>query len=312
MLAPTELVQARPDAITLGCLGSAGRWGILFRTKIRTRPPLSPFHRMTKGLRHGDVEFGLEVWSAITSAARNTFGDGIYIIGTDIQPGTYRNNGQQGCYYERLSGFGGILGETIANENTDSPAVVTISPTDRGFKSARCGIWSLISGTQPSQQNESSSFPSDQIPNPATEVPSPNGTSETQLGESQNSFSTYAAQLRSIVLSRSYQPIGNTWLVAADSEGNKLLIQQAACKNVVDGECQKLFIAFNDRFLGTDTFQPSWTVHDVAQERVGSFSAVYEDLSDPSRKPPPVKVIYTWDGQKLTASGTAPTRKSTP
>ena len=263
----------------------------------------------------GFASRGCGIWtqdlSAITSS-RNTFGDGIYIIGTDIQPGTYRNNGQQGCYYERLSGFGGILGETIANENTDSPAVVTISPTDRGFKSARCGIWSLISGTQPSQQNESSSFPSYQIPNPATEVPSPNRTSETQLGESQNSFSTYAAQLRSIVLSRSYQPIGNTWLVAADSEGNKLLIQQAACKNVADGECQKLFIAFNDRFLGTDTFQPSWTVHDVAQERVGSFSAVYEDLSDPSRKSPPVKVIYTWDGQKLTASGTAPTRKSTP
>ena len=260
----------------------------------------------------GFVSRGCGIWtqdlSAIT-ADRATFGDGIYIVGTDIQPGTYRNNGQQGCYYERLSGFGGVLGETIANENTDSPAVVTIFPTDKGFKSARCGIWSLISGAQPTPEEESNSSESEQVPNSAA-VPSPSSTSETQSGQVQSSLSTYAAQLRATVVSRGYQPMGNIWLVNADDEGNKLLIQQATCNNAPDGHCQKLFIAFNDRFLGTDTYMPSWAIRNIAQESVGSFSAVYEDLSDPNKRPPPVKVVYTWDGRKLTASGTPPTRKN--
>jgi hypothetical protein len=263
----------------------------------------------------GFVSRGCGVWtedlSAITSSG-TTFGDGIYIVGTDIQPGTYRNNSQQSCYYARLRGFGGVLGDIISNENTNSPAVVTIFQTDKGFKSSQCGIWTLLSGAQSSPQNENSSFPSYQSPNPATEVSQPRGSSETPAGESQNSFSSYTAQLRSAVVSRRYQPIGNTWLVAADADGNKLLIQQATCNSVPDGHCQKLFIAFNDRFLGTDTLMPSWAIHNIAQEGVGSFSALYEDISDPNRKPPPVKVVYTWNGQTLTAAGTPPTRKGIP
>jgi hypothetical protein len=163
-----------------------------------------------------------------------------------------------------------------------------------------------VNPQNPEQPNQSP--PMNPIPSPAKEAPAP----ETQTGESQTSFSAYVAKLRSVVVRRGFQPIGNTWLVDADSQGNKLLIQQATCNEVPDGHCQKLFIALEDRFLGTDTYLPSWSVHNVAQERVGSFSAVYEDFSDPDRKPPVIKVIYTWDGQKLTASGTAPTRTSTP
>jgi len=121
----------------------------------------------------GFVSKGCGIWSqdlsAITSN-RSTLGDGIYIIEIDIQPGTYRNNGQQGCYYERLRGFGGVLGDIIANESADSPAVVTISPTDKGFRSSRCGIWSLIPGAQPTPQNEGSSFPSYQTPTPTLDA----------------------------------------------------------------------------------------------------------------------------------------------
>jgi hypothetical protein len=78
---------------------------------------------------------------AITSQ-KPQFGDGMYIVGSDIQPGTYRTRtGSQGCYYSRLRGFGGTLGEIIANENTNYPAVVTITATDAGFQSSRCGTW---------------------------------------------------------------------------------------------------------------------------------------------------------------------------
>lgn len=70
------------------------------------------------------------------------FGDGTYQVGKDIQPGTYRTReGSPGCYYARLKGFGGTVGEIIANNNTDNPAIVTIKATDKGFESQSCGTW---------------------------------------------------------------------------------------------------------------------------------------------------------------------------
>jgi len=73
-----------------------------------------------------------------------SFEDGAYFVGTDIEPGTYRSSGSSGCYYARLSGFNGGLENIIANENTNTPAVVTIAPTDVGFESHRCGTWTRI------------------------------------------------------------------------------------------------------------------------------------------------------------------------
>ena len=70
-----------------------------------------------------------------------TFGDGIRIVGQDIPAGTYRTRGGSTCYWERLSGFGGTLGEIVANENTNGPAVVTLAGFDKGFRASRCGIW---------------------------------------------------------------------------------------------------------------------------------------------------------------------------
>jgi len=69
------------------------------------------------------------------------FGDGTFVVGADIAPGTYRNTEGQGCYWERLSGFGGTTGDILANDNASGPAVVTIFPTDKGFSSERCGSW---------------------------------------------------------------------------------------------------------------------------------------------------------------------------
>lgn len=78
--------------------------------------------------------------SAITTS-KTSFGDGTYIVGTDIQPGTYKSSGQQGCYYARLKGFGGTIDDIITNNNTDNPAIVTISASDKGFQSKSCGTW---------------------------------------------------------------------------------------------------------------------------------------------------------------------------
>lgn len=78
--------------------------------------------------------------SQITTS-KTTFDDGIFIVGTDITPGTYKNTGGQNCYYARLSGFGGSLDEIIANNNIDTSTIVTISASDKGFESNGCGTW---------------------------------------------------------------------------------------------------------------------------------------------------------------------------
>ncbi len=76
--------------------------------------------------------------SAITSN-KTSFGDGVFIVGTDITPGTYRNSGSPGCYYARLSAFD--TSAIISNDNTDAVAIVTIATSDKGFQSHNCGTW---------------------------------------------------------------------------------------------------------------------------------------------------------------------------
>ena len=79
--------------------------------------------------------------SAITQS-RTSFGEGEFIVGTDIQPGTYRSDGPGDCYWSRVSGWSHELTDVIANDNTAGPAIVTIAATDKGFTSRRCGTWS--------------------------------------------------------------------------------------------------------------------------------------------------------------------------
>jgi hypothetical protein len=78
--------------------------------------------------------------SQITKS-QTEFEDGMYIVGTDIQPGTYKNSGGDGCYYARLRGFGNGFGDIIANANPSGNAIVTIKASDKGFQSTRCGTW---------------------------------------------------------------------------------------------------------------------------------------------------------------------------
>jgi hypothetical protein len=39
--------------------------------------------------------------SAIASS-KTSFGDGVFIIGTDVAPGAYKGTAQRGCYWARL------------------------------------------------------------------------------------------------------------------------------------------------------------------------------------------------------------------
>jgi hypothetical protein len=73
--------------------------------------------------------------------SRTRFGEGTYIVRTDILPGTYRSSRGAGCYWARLRSFTGELSAIIANGNPTGRTIVTIAPSDRGFTSARCGTW---------------------------------------------------------------------------------------------------------------------------------------------------------------------------
>ncbi len=72
-------------------------------------------------------------------------GDGTYQVGVDIQPGTYRSQGGDSCYWERLRGLGGTTADIIANGAGTGPQVVQITPTDAAFKTQSCAIWTLTS-----------------------------------------------------------------------------------------------------------------------------------------------------------------------
>lgn len=71
-----------------------------------------------------------------------SFSDGLYEIGIDIKPGTYKTDGGKDCYYARLSGFD-TTNDIITNNITDGASTVTIKPTDKAFSTTRCGTWSL-------------------------------------------------------------------------------------------------------------------------------------------------------------------------
>lgn len=86
---------------------------------------------------------------------RTTFSNGTFRIGTDIRAGRYYTTpSRSGCYWERVSGFGGTIGEIIANNFVGflgGQEIVDISSSDLGFTSdSDCGTWTQTPRTAPS------------------------------------------------------------------------------------------------------------------------------------------------------------------
>jgi hypothetical protein len=63
-----------------------------------------------------------------TPAPETTFGDGIYKVGADIKPGSYRTTGGSNCYYARLHSDDNS--DIIANNITSGPQRMTVRSTD--------------------------------------------------------------------------------------------------------------------------------------------------------------------------------------
>ncbi|MEU3840928.1 hypothetical protein AB0E88_12955 [Streptomyces sp. NPDC028635] len=103
-------------------------------------------------VKPGDKLFkstGCHDWEAVDARAKGTpatamKGDGgMFKVGTDIAPGTYRSTGNtdDSCYWERTKDAGHSIESIIANNNVSGSAVVTISASDAYFKTAGCKDW---------------------------------------------------------------------------------------------------------------------------------------------------------------------------
>ncbi|WP_405860469.1 hypothetical protein OG407_22025 [Streptomyces sp. NBC_01515] len=92
---------------------------------------------------------GCKDWEAVDAKpqgapATKMAGDGgMFKIGTDIAPGTYRSTGNKDdlCYWERAKDAEHGLDSILANDNVTGTAVVTISTKDAYFKTTGCKNW---------------------------------------------------------------------------------------------------------------------------------------------------------------------------
>lgn len=92
---------------------------------------------------------GCKDWEAVDPKAKGSRastmdGDGgMFKVGTDIVPGTYKSTGNadDSCYWERTKDAEHGLDSIIANNNVTGTAVVTIRSSDAYFKTAGCGDW---------------------------------------------------------------------------------------------------------------------------------------------------------------------------
>ncbi|MGW7048502.1 hypothetical protein ACWGDT_38750 [Streptomyces avermitilis] len=93
---------------------------------------------------------GCKDWEAVDEKATGTAktsrfkGDGgMYRVGVDIAPGTYRSTGNTDdlCYWERAKDALHSIESIRANNNVTGSAVVTISASDAYFKTTGCQEW---------------------------------------------------------------------------------------------------------------------------------------------------------------------------
>lgn len=69
--------------------------------------------------------------------------DGHYLVGAEIQAGTYTIDGKTvDCYWERSDNQGNIIENNFVS--VAASVTVSIAETDAGFTSQGCGLWSLV------------------------------------------------------------------------------------------------------------------------------------------------------------------------
>lgn len=87
--------------------------------------------------------------AAQSATADEIPGDGTFIVGEDIEPGTYRSDGPQGgevtyCSWERLSGTGRDAEDIIAAGGGSGQDAVTVKEGDVAFSTHGCRPWKRV------------------------------------------------------------------------------------------------------------------------------------------------------------------------
>ncbi|MFC0682807.1 hypothetical protein ACFFGH_33665 [Lysobacter korlensis] len=72
--------------------------------------------------------------------------EAVVAVNAQVRPGLYQaNDGSDGCYWARLSGFSGLLDDITDNYYGESARpIVRIFSTDKGFETSNCGGWVRI------------------------------------------------------------------------------------------------------------------------------------------------------------------------
>lgn len=75
-------------------------------------------------------------------------GDGTYVVGVDILPGTYRAQGPSteggSCYWSRLSDTTGDFDAIIANGGSQGPVTLTVKESDAAVQTSGCTGWAKV------------------------------------------------------------------------------------------------------------------------------------------------------------------------
>ncbi|MXZ62953.1 MAG: hypothetical protein F4Y98_04990 [Chloroflexi bacterium] len=108
-----------------------------------------------------DVGFdsrGCGVWSSELTplvTPGEPFGDGVYLVGIDIEPGRYRADGPLwACEWARLGGFSGDTtfgydsSPDIIAYGREGSKIADILASDAGFKSSNCGEWRPVTSDE--------------------------------------------------------------------------------------------------------------------------------------------------------------------
>ena len=79
-----------------------------------------------------------------------TIPPGTWLVGEQVEPGVYAVDAGDGCYWERLSGFGGsVIDDVLANDFVSGGGrqLVEIERSDVGFSNDEdCGTWRAVGG----------------------------------------------------------------------------------------------------------------------------------------------------------------------
>jgi hypothetical protein len=77
----------------------------------------------------------------VTRTLFSDFGDGAWVVGTDIGTGPWTSPGGPDCHWARVSDFSGDAAAAKAVDDGTTNPVVNIDGFDRGFVTSGCGVW---------------------------------------------------------------------------------------------------------------------------------------------------------------------------